>query len=136
MTKDSNRRRFHRFPFDADACLLVPGVGRIDCDLIDLSMNGVLLSIRRESGQVAGLTGTLDLVLSGLVRGDRVEICSKVEAVWQEGERVGCCFVGVDSESFSHLKTLIEDNLGDPCLLDRELTQLTYWPGVESSSRV
>ncbi len=132
----SNRRRFHRFPFDAAATLIVPGQGRSSCELLDLSIGGASLLL--ECGQLAqpGGSGLLELALRGLVLGDEVEIRSKVDAVWQDEGRLGCRFVSVDPDSFAHLKTLIEANLGDPCLLDRELTQLAYWPGVESSSTV
>ena len=81
-------------------------------------------------------SGLLDLVLRGLVLGDQVEIQIRIEAVWQDNARLGCRFIGVDRESFAHLKTLIEANLGNPCLLDRELTHLAYWPGVERSPTV
>jgi hypothetical protein len=134
MSKDNNRRRFHRFPFDAEAILIVDGQERLPCDLMDLSINGALLTLKHSREGGAGRSAVLDLVLRGLVRNDRAEIQGKVEAVWQRGNRLGCRFVGVDPVSFSNLKTLIEDNLGNPCLLDRELTQLTYWPGVERSS--
>lgn len=134
MSQSSNRRRFHRFPFDAEAVLIVPDHARMSCDLVDLSISGALLSIGPEHGQVAGLVGQLDLHLRGLVRGDEVDIQSKVEAVWQEGQRLGCRLVSVDADSFAHLKALVEDNLGDPGLLDRELIQLAYWPGVDDST--
>ncbi|MGY6553550.1 MAG: PilZ domain-containing protein [Wenzhouxiangella sp.] len=135
MQSDSNRRRYHRFPFDAEASLNLPGHGLIDCELIDMSINGALLDLAAVVPELAGRKCVLDLSLRGLVRGDHVEIHSRVEAVWQEDQSVGCRFIGVDPESFSHLKTLTEDNLGDPSLLDRELTQLSYWPGVEIASR-
>jgi hypothetical protein len=134
MSAAQERRRFHRFPFEAEGHLMVPTLGSVNCDLIDLSISGALLLLQRPVDQVAGRSGHLDLILRGLVRGDKVEIHSKVEAIWQENLQLGCRFVGVDADSFAHLKTLIEDNLGDPSLLDRELTQLAYWPGVERSS--
>lgn len=134
MDTDNDRRRFHRFPFAAEAILIVPGRGSLPCDLIDLSINGASVELEQSLEVGVGRSGVLGLVLRGLVRNDQATIEGKVEAVWQLGNRLGCCFVEIDSDSFSHLKTLIEDNAGDPSLLDRELTQLAYWPGVEISS--
>lgn len=133
MSIAQERRRFHRFPFEAEGVLSVPKLGRLPCELIDLSISGVLLLLKAPVGKIAGQYGQLDLVLRGLDDSGQVEICSKVEAVWQEGEQLGCRYVGVDADSFAQLKALIEKNLGDPRLLDRELTQLAYWPGVEKS---
>lgn len=135
MQSDSNRRRYHRFPFEAEARLTLAGHGPIECELIDLSINGALLDLPEGQAELVGRSCVLELLLRGLVRGGRVDIQSRVETVWQEARRMGCRFINVDPESFSHLKTLTEDNLGDPTLLDRELIQLTYWPGVEISSR-
>lgn len=136
MTTDQNRRRFHRFPFEARAFLTIGTAKSLPCDLVDLSISGALVSLSDPLEPVSGCEGELGLVVTGLVRGDRVDIIGRVDAVWQQGNQLGCRFIGVDADSFAHLKTLIEDNLGDPMLLDRELTQLDYWPGVESASTV
>ena len=135
MQSDSNRRRYHRFPFEAKASLKLAGHEAIECELVDLSINGALLSLVVEGAELAGRPYLLDLLLIGLVGGGQVAIHSRIEVMWQEGRRVGARFVGIDPDSFSHLKTLTEDNLGDATLLDRELIQLSYWPGVEMSSR-
>lgn len=136
MKAGRNRRQFLRFPFEAEASLMLPKHGRLSCSLMDLSINGALVDLASNEAQLAGMPALLELVLTGRVHEDRVDIQAKVEAVWQEGRLLGCRFIDVDADSFSHLKTLTEDNLGDTCLLDRELTQLTYWPGVESVSKV
>ena len=57
----------------------------------------------------------------------------RVRAVRVEDGQVACRFVGTDPESFEQLRDLVADNLGDIELLDRELTQLDYWPGLSVS---
>ncbi len=136
MSTAQERRRFHRFPFEADGVLVVPGKGRVPCELVDLSISGALLMLKPPLDELAGQQAQLELMVRGLDHGGEAEIRGKVEAVWQEGEQLGCRYLGVDADSFAQLKALIERNLGDPRLLDRELTQLSYWPGVESSSTV
>lgn len=131
MNTGRNRRRFHRFPFEADASLIVPGSRRIGCDLLDLSINGALLKIDADLSAAGLAEGTLELLLRGIIRGDKVEMSISIEPAWQHAGQMGCRFVGISADSFAHLKTLIEDNLGDPLLLDRELTEMDYWPGVE-----
>jgi len=76
------------------------------------------------------------LSLRGLTNGSQADIVLNVRAVRVEDRRVACCFAEVDADSFERLKNLIADNLGDLSLLDRELTQLDYWPGLPVSASV
>lgn len=130
MSSSSERRRFHRFGFEARAVLRIGAHGRVPCDLIDLSLNGALIELEEPANK--DHSGELGLVVRGVVRGDTVTMSMDVEPVRIEGRRLGCRFVNVDPESFANLKSLIEDNLGDVSLLDRELTQLDYWPGASA----
>lgn len=136
MTATEDRRRFHRFPFEAQGLLSIGHATRVPCDLLDLSISGALLAFDEPLDQPTGSRGELGLILRGLIRGDRVDIRTRIEAVWQDDQQMGCRFIGIDPDSFEHLKSFIEDNLGDPLLLDRELMQLGYWPGVEESSEI
>lgn len=132
MTK---RRRFHRFPFDAKAVLHVGSRGSglrgsVPCELLDLSLNGVMVrvpeSLEEDRLQERNLVG---LAVRGAIRGDEVTMTMHITPAHVAGSNVGLRFTRVDIDSFDALKTLIEDNLGNPDLLDRELTQLDYWPG-------
>ena len=130
---EEERRRFHRFPFQAD-CELVPDEGRAhSCELLDLSINGALVQLDRPADFDSARAGDLTLKLRGLVNGGRTEIVVDVRAVRVEEQRVACRFVHVDPDSFENLKDLVADNLGDLSMLDRELTQLDYWPGLSVS---
>lgn len=136
MSTVQERRKFHRFPFEAEGLLVVPRAGRYACELMDLSISGALVLLKQPQDQIAGRSGQLELIVRGLDGGGEVTIRGRVEVVWQESGQLGCRYLGVDADSFAHLKTLIENNLGDPLLLDRELTQLAYWPGVDKSPAV
>ncbi len=130
MAQDQDRRRFHRFPFDAEGSLELEGGARTGCELLDLSINGVLLKVSDPSQIDPEAAEHLRLILRGTQQDDSVELSMAVEAVRSIDDCLACRFVAVDVDSFSRLKQLITDNLGDISLLDRELTRLDYWPGV------
>lgn len=136
MGKLPERRRFHRFPFHAAGVLLVPNVGPLACELVDVSISGALVLLPSSVGRIAGRHPRLDLVMRNSGDSGEAGICVTVAAVWQSKEQLGCRFLGVDPESFVRLKALVEDHLGDPLLLDRELARLNYWPGVETGVRL
>ncbi len=135
MAEQPERRRFHRFPFDADCTLDFGSAGEHDCELLDLSLNGALVRMPEPTlsdhvdGQPAK-AASLRLHVSGLVRGDQAEMDMMVQVVRVENDTLACRFVAVEAESFVVLKTLVVANLGDAGLLDRELSQLDYWPGL------
>ncbi|TVQ36718.1 MAG: PilZ domain-containing protein [Wenzhouxiangella sp.] len=138
MSQQQERRRFHRFPFDA-VCRLDLGAGGVwDCELLDLSINGALIRLgddpvsRRKAESLVD-NGSLHLRLSGQQRNDRVVLDLMVRAVRVQADTLACRFVAVDEESFARLKALVADNLGDSAMLERELTQLDYWPGLSIS---
>ncbi|MEE4302905.1 MAG: PilZ domain-containing protein [Wenzhouxiangella sp.] len=133
MSPGQERRRFHRFPFHAD-CELVDDEGRPHaCELLDLSINGALVELDRPGDFDSARAGDLTLKLRGLSDGTRAEIVVDVKALRVEQRRVACRFLHIDPDSFENLKDLIAANLGDLSMLDRELTQLDYWPGLSIS---
>lgn len=134
MVQDQERRRFHRFPFDGRGLLSVGSARRLHCSVIDLSINGALLELQDDAELASGAAGELGLILRGLIKNTQVDLEFGIEIVWQEDLVLGCHFIRVDPGNFEQLKTFILDNLGDPSLLDRELTRLGYWPGVDPSS--
>lgn len=134
MNSEPERRRFHRFPFQADCELLVEGNSAHSCELLDLSINGALVELARPADFDSAREGDLTLKLRGLTNDSRTEIVVSVRAVRVEERRIACRFVQVDPDSFENLKDLVADNLGDLSMLDRELTQLDYWPGLQVSA--
>lgn len=133
MTTDTERRRFHRFPFHAECELVFDDGQRHACALLDLSINGALVELDRQPEFDSARAGDLTLKLRGMTDGGRVEMALSVRALRVDDNRIACCFVAVDPDSFEKLKDLVAENLGDLSMLDRELTQLDYWPGLSIS---
>jgi len=130
MSESEERRRFHRFPFHADCQLTPAGKGSMNCELLDLSINGALLQVDETFRDEVAPDTRLQLQFNGQVNGSRVELEMWVTAVRVQQNQVACRFTSVDADSFENLKNLVSDNLGDVRLLDRELIQLDYWPGL------
>lgn len=133
MTAEQERRRFHRFPFDADCALELEGDGSHPCELLDLSINGALVALEPSDEFDEAQHGDLTLRLRGRHDRREAEMVFSVSAVRVEEQRVACRFTGTDAVSFERLSDLVANNLGDMKMLDRELTQLDYWPGLSVS---
>jgi len=116
---DDDRRRFQRIWFDAPVS--IEGSGScVTTSLVDISLNGVLLV---KPDDWAGRTG--DSVRLDIRLGDgRTNIQMKVQITHQGPETIGLQCEEIDLESVSHLKRLVELNLGDQKLLERELDAL------------
>ena len=115
----TERRQFARIVFDTEARLSFAEY-RQDVRVLDLSFKGALVEM-----PVVGLTavGTLGLLNVRLGSAD-ASIAMAVEVAHIEGRQVGLLCRGIDLDSMSHLRQLIERNLGDPRLLKRELKAL------------
>jgi len=115
------KRRFSRVPFDADV-VLSQGEKQWQTKLLDISLNGVLLEIPEEWEGGRGAHFSLELIFtdSGSL------ITGEVAITHEENNHVGFRMVNIDVESVAHLRRLMELNLGDPELMDRELAAL-HW---------
>ncbi len=112
------RRRFHRFDFEAKA-RLYSGSQQWDTELIDISLKGVLLRRPEDWDGDPGELFRVEVKLEG-----GVVISMSVIAAHVTDDRAGFHCERIDMDSFGHLKRLIELNLGDPSLLTRELSAL------------
>lgn len=117
--KADNRRRFHRILFDAP-CELHSGEETWHSQVLDISMKGVLL--RKPEGWRAPLNQPFEITihLNDLDTG----IVMAVTLCHIESDHLGFKCQYIDIDSASHLKRLVELNLGDPALLTRELRTL------------
>jgi hypothetical protein len=125
MKDITERRQFHRIKFDNDAKLSIDG-RHIDCRLIDLSLKGALVTVTNadqpdsafDVGQLTpGQTGTLSFDL-----GDPAHlILMDVEIAHSHDSLIGMHCIHIDVDSISHLRRIIELNMGDTELLNREL---------------
>jgi hypothetical protein len=112
-------RRFSRFPFGAHAHLH----GRDQAwssELVDISLKGALVT--QPAGATLQVGDALRLDLS--TDDGAFTICMATEVAHLAGGRVGLRCQHIDLESITHLRRLVELNLGDPAKLDRELHAL------------
>lgn len=119
-TNQDDRRHFRRIPISLDATLL-HGDTRHPCRIIDVSLHGVLLA--RSDAMAAG-TGDkvkVDILIDQL---GEAAIHMQGEVAHVSGERLGIKCHQLDLESASQLRRLVELNLADPDLLERELAAM------------
>lgn len=115
---DSDKRRFTRVPFDAEV-VLHHGARAWPTDVVDVSIKG-LLAVAPEGFDVEpGESLGVDLILN-----EEISIDTQCTLVHRTGERLGLRIDRIDMESIMHLRRLLELNLGDPELLERELSGL------------
>ncbi|MFY8274186.1 PilZ domain-containing protein [Pseudoalteromonas sp. SSDWG2] len=114
-----NRRHFTRIIFQRPALVMV-NAQHYGCHLLDLSLNGALIShplgLHPDSGQ------KLELVFN--LAGSDIDIKMQCEIAHIDQEFIGLHCLELDLDSATHLKRLIELNVGDDKLLHRELAQL------------
>ncbi len=115
------RRNFSRIPFHAQAHLHADkGELHLNCEVLDVSLNGIL--IVKPDGWRGQLTDNykIDLIL------ENAQLVIKMTAAVAHVDdgTIGFICKNIDLESISHLKRLVELNLGDEALLHRELASL------------
>lgn len=117
-SSSQERRRFTRIAFDAEAELRA-GDNRWVAKIEDISLKGVLLS--HPEGFEAQLGD--ELVIETWLDSD-VHMVLPVTLKRVDADYLGCACGVIDLESITHLRRLVELNLGDESLLDRELEHL------------
>jgi 16S rRNA U1498 N3-methylase RsmE len=112
------RRRFSRVGFDARVELTQDN-HQWEAELEDISLKGLLLkqSELKQLAQDRPLQATVLL-------SDQTPIKMTAEIVHQSATQLGLACTQIDIESISHLRRLIELNLGDPAAAERELVEL------------
>ncbi|MGP1609436.1 MAG: PilZ domain-containing protein [Burkholderiales bacterium] len=113
------RRHYSRIAFHAPALLSVDD-RRIDVVVLDLSLKGALLRLPVETRIPADAPCTLLVHLDDM--GD--SICMQTRITHIEGRYAGLSCHSIDLDSVTHLRRLVELNLGSEELLERELSAL------------
>lgn len=113
--KNNERRRFIRIQFDA-GCELHTSNGPIEVQLVDISLRGALITSSRPLTLAPGETAQLHIYLANDILIQMPGTVTHIEAD-QYGFEAG----DMEIESVSHLRRLVELNLGDESLLEREL---------------
>ena len=107
--KNEEKRRFHRIFYNAGAVL--DGAG---------TLKGCLLSFDQPCQGAFDTFYTLRLNLT-----DEISIVMDVSVVHVDGNQAGFKCRHIDIDSISRLRRLVELNLGDSNLLERELAALS-----------
>lgn len=115
----SERRHFARVGFDAPA-QLATAHERYEVKIIDLSFKGALVQVPARAVFANGTLCGLNVALAEA----GASITMSTEVAHVEPGRLGLLCRGIDIDSMTHLRRLIELQLGDPTLLDRELKAL------------
>jgi hypothetical protein len=114
-----DKRRFHRIEFDAP-CELHCRDNVWTTEVLDISLKGVL--VRRPDHWTASLNDPCEVVIH--LDDQMTAIVMAVELKHVEAHRLGFKCQYIDLESVTHLKRLVELNLGDQALLEREFAHL------------
>lgn len=118
----NEHRHFTRIPFNTSATVISTRTGhKTMAELIDISFKGVLI---QEPDDWQGINGdhfTLHIQLAG----DEIQINLAVIEVHHENDHIGFKTEHMDLDTATNLRRLVELNLGDESLLDRELSELT-----------
>lgn len=113
------QRHFHRIALQGDV-IIIHGDADMRARLLDVSLKGALTG--RPSNWAGRLNDRCTLILQFAGTADPVTMDCRVAHA--EPGRLGfhCLHINIDSASF--LKRLVELNVGDPALLERELASL------------
>ena len=115
-----NKRRFSRIAFDTEVHL-VSAERDWYSNLIDISLKGMLITIPKNWNGKVG-----DSYLAELIMGDKETVIRmEVSVTHVTKTTAGFHCEYIDLDSISHLRRLIELNIGDPEILNRELTELS-----------
>ncbi|MFW5443890.1 MAG: PilZ domain-containing protein [Methylococcaceae bacterium] len=120
MTDTTNdKRHFHRIFYNSDATLSTES-NSIPCKIVDISLKGCLL--RFDTPWIEPLENlyTLKLHLS-----DEISITMQVSVAHVIGNDAGFKCEHIDIDSISQLRRLVELNLGDSEMLERDILALT-----------
>lgn len=123
-----DHRHFHRVAHDAPASLS-DGGGERPGRILDLSLKGCLLELGAGTDPAPGRDYQIAIHL-----GAGIDIAMTAELIHREGDRAGFMCKHIDLDSISALRRLVELNLGDPALLDRDLAALATGHEPESAA--
>lgn len=115
------KRRFSRIPFDAQVLLRTAGK-QWHSHLFDISLNGVLLARPEAWDGAIGEKFTLEI----LFEASGALIAAEIALAHADQQKIGFRIISIDVDSVAHLRRLMELNLGDEDLLNRELAALKW----------
>lgn len=112
------KRQFHRIAHDARVTI-TSGNDIWSGKVLDISLKGCLLELARDWQVQQGRSYRLSIHLSPVLN-----IEMDVALAHQNGLQVGFRCVRIDLDSITELRRMVELNLGDAALLDRDIQSL------------
>jgi len=116
---EHNRRKFSRIPFQSEASLFLPD-GEHGVEVLDLSLQGALIHPKANMFVTVGTTCTLEIRLDNGGTAIRME----ATVIRHLTDYYGLACREIDLDSVTHLRRLVELNLGDGALAEREFSLL------------
>lgn len=116
--RENEKRHFHRIFYNAKANLYA-NEHIWDCEVLDLSLNGCLLHFTSPLKEHPKGLYTLKLRLS-----DDIEIKMELKIAHILESNIGFKCVQIDIDSISQLRRMVELNIGDSDILERDLSAL------------
>ena len=113
------RRRFSRIDFDARV-EIAQGSKNWQAQLLDISLKGVLLAKMGANFQPQSKIP----VLVKIILSDLTSIAMSTRVVQDTPEQLRLACDSIDIDSISHLRRLIELNIGNEKAMERELSEL------------
>ncbi|MDH5394671.1 MAG: PilZ domain-containing protein [Gammaproteobacteria bacterium] len=119
----TEQRHFTRIPFNTIATVIHSRTAqKFNAELIDISLKGLLIAKPDNWSFHNGDHFTVHIQLAK----NEIEINLAVIAVHSENNHIGLKTEHMDLDSATHLHRLVELNLGDESLLERELSELVH----------
>ncbi|PKO48218.1 MAG: PilZ domain-containing protein [Betaproteobacteria bacterium HGW-Betaproteobacteria-4] len=116
---EHNRRKFSRISFQTEASLFLPD-GEYVVEVLDLSLKGALIHPNANVFITVGTNCTLKIQLDHTGASIRMD----ATVVHHLANYYGLYCRDIDLDSVTHLRRLVELNLGDEALADREFALL------------
>jgi len=121
MASSTDKRRFTRIPFTASA-QVVNTEGKWQSELVDVSLQGVLINRPQNwSGQIGQ-----SFMVKLKIQDSDINIRMDAVVAHQEEDKVGFECKHIDLDSITHLRRLVELNIGNSEILHRELYALGH----------
>ncbi len=116
---DDERRQFCRIIFHCPAQLVLQGQA-FQVDILDFSLKGALVQL-----PPAALIPDVDVgQLFVQLDEDGEQICMEICLVHQQDQQLGLLCQALDIDSLTHLRRLVELNLGNSGQLEHEISTL------------
>ena len=112
-----DKRKFHRVPFQCQSQIKC-GDRTYAAELLDISMKGALMLVRDFPQWEMGHICHLDIKLVG----SDIHLQFEAELAHHEDSHYGFIFLSEEIDTFTHLRRLLELNLGDSQIIDHELS--------------